>query len=63
MSSETTFETDISSLAELERILWNQSERVSARAKAASDFCRWARSMEYRRTRANKAPLICPFTK
>ncbi len=35
MSSETTFETDISSLAELERILWDQSERVSARAKAA----------------------------
>jgi len=35
MSAETTFETDIADLAELERILWDQSERVSARAKAA----------------------------
>src|SRR5215471_203325 len=35
MSAETTFETDISDFAELERILWDQTERVSARAKAA----------------------------
>ncbi len=35
VSSETTFEHDIKSLAELERILWDQAERVSARAKAA----------------------------
>src|SRR5205085_8210975 len=35
ISAETTFEQDISSMAELESILWQQSERVSARAKAA----------------------------
>lgn len=35
ISSETTFEHDISSFAELERILWRQCERVAARAKAA----------------------------
>jgi DNA polymerase-4 len=35
ISSETTFATDISAFAELEAILWRQSERVSARAKAA----------------------------
>jgi DNA polymerase-4 len=35
VSAETTFETDITRLAELERILWDQAERVSARAKAA----------------------------
>jgi len=35
MSAETTFETDISGFEDLERILWEQSERVSARAKAA----------------------------
>ncbi len=35
LSAETTFETNVSSLAELERILWDQTERVSARAKAA----------------------------
>jgi DNA polymerase-4 len=34
ISSETTFNTDISSYAELEAILWRQAERVSARAKA-----------------------------
>jgi len=34
ISSETTFSEDISSHAELERILWRQSERVSARAKS-----------------------------
>jgi DNA polymerase IV len=33
ISSETTFNTDLSSLAELEAILWRQAERVSARAK------------------------------
>jgi DNA polymerase-4 len=33
ISSETTFNTDLSSLAELETILWRQAERVSARAK------------------------------
>jgi len=35
ISSETTFNTDLSDFAELERILWRQSERVSRRAKAA----------------------------
>jgi DNA polymerase-4 len=35
ISSETTFDTDISSFAELEKILWRQAERVSSRAKAA----------------------------
>jgi DNA polymerase-4 len=33
VSSETTFEHNISSLVELERVLWDQAERVSARAK------------------------------
>ena len=33
ISSETTFETDISAFAPLERILWRQSEKVSARLK------------------------------
>jgi len=35
ISSETTFEGDISDFATLERILWRQTERVSARAKAS----------------------------
>jgi DNA polymerase-4 len=35
ISSETTFDTNISSFAELEAILWRQAERVSARAKAS----------------------------
>jgi DNA polymerase-4 len=35
LSAETTFEHDISDFSELERILWDQAERVSARAKAA----------------------------
>lgn len=35
ISSETTFGSDISSFAELERILWRQAERVSLRAKMA----------------------------
>jgi len=35
ISSETTFDTNISSFDELEAILWRQAERVSARAKAA----------------------------
>jgi DNA polymerase-4 len=35
ISSETTFNQDISTFEELERILWRQSERVSARAKAS----------------------------
>jgi len=34
ISAETTFERDIADFAELERILWDQAERVSARAKA-----------------------------
>jgi DNA polymerase-4 len=34
ISSETTFERDLSNYAELEAILWRQAERVSARAKA-----------------------------
>jgi len=34
ISSETTFDADISSFAELERILWRQAERVSAHAKS-----------------------------
>jgi DNA polymerase-4 len=34
ISSETTFDKDLSSYTELERILWRQAERVSARAKA-----------------------------
>lgn len=34
ISSETTFNSDQSRLAELEKILWQQAERVSARAKA-----------------------------
>jgi DNA polymerase-4 len=33
VSSETTFENDICDRAELEKILWRQAERVSARAK------------------------------
>jgi len=33
ISSETTFDKDLSSYADLEAILWLQSERVSARAK------------------------------
>jgi len=33
ISSETTFNTDLSKLADLEAILWRQAERVSARAK------------------------------
>jgi DNA polymerase-4 len=35
VSAETTFERDIVRLAELERVLWDQAERVSQRAKAA----------------------------
>jgi DNA polymerase-4 len=35
ISSETTFNDDIAKFAELEKILWRQAERVSARAKAA----------------------------
>jgi DNA polymerase-4 len=34
ISSETTFDKDLSRYPELERILWRQAERVSARAKA-----------------------------
>lgn len=34
ISAETTFNTDISSVAELERILWPLAEKVSRRAKA-----------------------------
>jgi DNA polymerase-4 len=34
ISSETTFDKDLSAYADLERILWRQAERVSARAKA-----------------------------
>jgi len=33
ISSETTFDKDLSRLEELEKILWRQAERVSARAK------------------------------
>ena len=33
ISSETTFDKDLSSYAALEKILWRQAERVSARAK------------------------------
>jgi DNA polymerase IV len=35
ISSETTFNSDLSALADLESILWRQAERVSARAKKA----------------------------
>ncbi|HEY5047226.1 MAG TPA: DNA polymerase IV [Rhizomicrobium sp.] len=35
ISSETTFAHDITAYAELERILWRQTERISARAKAS----------------------------
>jgi DNA polymerase-4 len=35
ISSETTFSQDIAEYTELERILWRQAERVSARAKAS----------------------------
>ncbi len=35
ISSETTFNQDIASYAELESVLWRQAERVSTRAKAA----------------------------
>jgi DNA polymerase-4 len=35
ISSETTFDANISSFDELEAILWRQAERVSARAKAS----------------------------
>ena len=34
ISSETTFNSDLSKLADLEAVLWRQAERVSARAKA-----------------------------
>jgi DNA polymerase-4 len=34
ISSETTFNTNLSSLAELESVLWRQAGRVSARAKS-----------------------------
>jgi len=34
ISSETTFNSDLSKLADLENVLWRQAERVSARAKA-----------------------------
>ena len=34
ISSETTFNSDLSRLAELESVLWRQAERVSARAKS-----------------------------
>lgn len=34
ISSETTFNTDLSAYTELEAVLWRQAERVSARAKA-----------------------------
>jgi DNA polymerase-4 len=34
LSAETTFEHNVSNPVELERILWDQAERVSARAKA-----------------------------
>ena len=33
ISSETTFDKDLSRLEDLEKILWRQAERVSARAK------------------------------
>jgi DNA polymerase-4 len=36
ISSETTFETNISNYGDLEKILWRQAERVSARAKASA---------------------------
>jgi DNA polymerase-4 len=36
VSAETTFNTDIASFRQLEKILWDLSERVSARLKAAS---------------------------
>ena len=34
ISSETTFNSDLAKLADLESVLWRQAERVSARAKA-----------------------------
>ena len=34
ISSETTFDKDLATLAELETVLWRQAERVSARAKS-----------------------------
>jgi DNA polymerase-4 len=34
ISSETTFNTDMAGLADLEAVLWRQAERVSARAKS-----------------------------
>lgn len=36
VSAETTFDTDISAMRQLEKILWDLSERVSARLKAAN---------------------------
>ena len=36
ISSETTFNTDLSRLTDLEAVLWRQAERVSARAKTYS---------------------------
>ncbi len=36
VSAETTFDTDISALRQLEKILWDLSERVSARLKTAN---------------------------
>ena len=38
ISSETTFNADLSSLPDLEAVLWRQAERVSARAKSY-DLC------------------------
>ncbi|MFZ5690092.1 MAG: DNA polymerase IV [Pseudomonadota bacterium] len=35
VSAETTFDTDVSALRQLEKILWDLSERVSARLKTA----------------------------
>jgi DNA polymerase IV len=61
VSSETTFEHDISDFRPLERILWNQAEEVSARLKtkelAGSTVTLKLKTTDFRiRTRARSLP-------
>jgi DNA polymerase-4 len=63
ISSETTFNDDISNFAELERILWRQADRVSIRAKAA-ELGGWTVVLKLKtasfRTRTRSASLEAP---
>ena len=61
VSAETTFDRDISEFAALERILWNQTEEVSARLKAkelaGSTVTLKLKTADFRlRTRARSLP-------